>query len=243
MQKIAKHLGHKEDSLTYHKLAESVKTAFNNQFYVGGERVYENGSQTGLAMAIYLGLATDKRKTEALAALVRDIENKSYSLTSGEVGFCHLVKTLQQEGRGDILFTMNHNADKPGYAYQLKKGATSLTESWQAYDNVSHNHFMLGHLMEWLYGGIGGIRQAQNSIAWKHIVIAPQMVGSVTWAKSSLLTPNGVVRCSWKRSADSTKWSIKTTIPAGSTAEVHLPNGRIVKVESGQHKFDNKTKI
>ena len=243
MQKIAEHLGYKEDRLTYSKLAESVKSAFNKRFYVGGERIYENGSQTGLAMAIYLGLATEKRKEEAIEALVRDIKSRNYALTSGEVGFCHLVKTLQQEGCGDSLYTMNHNSEKPGYAYQIKKGATSLTESWQAYDNVSHNHFMLGHIMEWLYGGLGGVRQAESSIAWREIIIKPQMVGDITWAKTSLQTPSGTVSCSWKRSKDGSKWSIKTTIPTGSTAEVHLPNGRIVKVESGQHKFDNKTKI
>lgn len=69
-----------------------------------------------------------------------------------------MLKVLEQEGRSDVIFDMNSQCDKPGYGYQLKQGATSLTESWAALKTASHNHCMLGHLMEWFYGGIGGIR-------------------------------------------------------------------------------------
>ena len=241
MQKIADHLGYKADVAAYKQLAECVKRAFNERFYVGGEAVYEQGSQTGLAMAIYLSLVADENRKAALDALIKDIEKRNYTHTSGEVGFCHVVKTLMQEGRGDILYAMNRSDERPGYAYQLKMGATALTESWQAYDNVSHNHFMLGHLMAWLYGGLGGVRQSHDSVAWDKIVIAPQMVGDVTWAKTSLRTPKGVVACSWRINEDRTRWSVEARVPAGATAEVHLPDGSVCKVGEGNYKFDNRT--
>jgi hypothetical protein len=41
---------------------------------------------------------------------------------------------------------MNSRDDVPGYGYQLKNGATALTESWQGLTVVSNNHFMLGHI-------------------------------------------------------------------------------------------------
>jgi len=50
---------------------------------------------------------------------------------------------------------MNTRDDVPGYGYQLRKGATALTESWAALESVSNNHLMLGHLMEWFYEGLG----------------------------------------------------------------------------------------
>ena len=239
MQKIGSHLGYDEDVEHYKRIAEQVKKAFNDRFYVGGGNVYERGSQTGLAMAIYLGLVSDETKQEAIDALVADIEQRNYALTSGEVGFCHVVKTLNREGRSDVIFNMNRSADIPGYAYQLKKGATSLTESWQAYDDVSHNHFMLGHIMEWLYSGLGGIRQAEESVAWEKIIIDPQMVGTIKWARTSLKTSVGVVKCYWETNDDHTEWKLETEIPAGSDAEVHLPDGRVLAVSSGKHVFVN----
>ena len=81
-------------------------------------------------------------------------------LTAGDIGYRYLLKVLDDEGRSDVIFDMNDRSDVPGYGYQLAKGATALTESWQALPSVSNNHFMLGHIMEWFYSGLGGIRPA-----------------------------------------------------------------------------------
>jgi hypothetical protein len=165
---------------------------------------------------------------------VRDIESRNHALTAGDVGFRYVVQALQQAGRSDIIYLMNRSADIPGYAYQLKKGATALTESWQAFDNVSNNHMMLGHLMEWVYSGLGGINYSSYSI-----VIAPQMVGSITWARTSVQTPKGLVSCYWTSNADHTQWTIEGDIPEGVKAEVRLPDGKTRQVIGGHYKFHN----
>ncbi|MDE5850275.1 MAG: alpha-L-rhamnosidase, partial [Muribaculaceae bacterium] len=175
----------------------------------------------------------------AYKALVSDIEKRGYSLTSGDIGYRYLVRALADNGGDEILYKMNHNDELPGYAYQLKKGATALTESWQAYDDVSNNHLMLGHLMEWLYGGIGGIRQAEESIGWNKIVIDPKMSGDITWSKTSLITPHGKVDCHWQRSDDRKKWNINITIPENAEAQVLLPGGEIKNVGAGSFFFSN----
>ncbi len=250
IEKIATHLGYKGDAENYARLAHKVKDAFNKRFATNDERVYENGSQTGLAMALYMDLVTDDTRQKALDALIKDIESRGYALTAGDVGFRYVVQVLQQNGRGDILYKMNHNDAIPGYAYQLKKGATALTESWQGYDNVSNNHLMLGHIIEWLYGGLGGISIAnkvlQSDPAWSHIVINPQMVGNVYWAKTSLNTPKGVVRCYWTKEPATDKelkspltWTVFVTIPQGSDAKIYLPDGRRVDVKEGSHSFSS----
>ncbi|MBO7141081.1 MAG: family 78 glycoside hydrolase catalytic domain [Prevotella sp.] len=260
MQQTALHLDHKADARHFAETAALVKQAFNQRFATGDERVYENGSQTGLAMALYMNLVTDSTRQPALDALVRDIEQRGYALTAGDVGFRYVVQALQQNGRSDIIYLMNHNDTVPGYAYQLKQGATALTESWQAYDNVSNNHLMLGHLMEWLYSGLGGITHLNpqpstlhsqlstlnsqpstlNSQPFTHhFMIAPQMVGDVTWARTSLNTPKGKVSCYWTRDPSKGTWTIDVTIPEGSDAEVHLPDGRQVTVKEGKHSFSS----
>jgi hypothetical protein len=240
MQQIALHLGNDADAAHFAETAAIVKQSFNRRFATGDERVYENGSQTGLAMALYMGLVTDSTRQPALDALVRDIEQRGYALTAGDVGFRYVLQALQQNGRSDIIYKMNHNDTVPGYAYQLKQGATALTESWQAYDNVSNNHLMLGHLMEWFYGGLGGITPLHSGgVGGSSFVIAPQMVGDITWAKTSLNTPRGLVSCHWTNLNSS--WSVDVTIPEGSDAEIHLPDGRRVNVKEGKHRFHHPT--
>lgn len=238
MRQIALHLGNKVDAKNYGTKAELIKKAFNDRFYVGGEKVYENGSQTGLAMALYMNLVTDSTRQATLDALVRDIESRDYALTAGDIGFRYVIQALQQAGRSDVIYKMNRSSDKPGYAYQLKKGATALTESWQAYDDVSNNHMMLGHLMEWLYSGLGGIRYgSQSGSIPQTVIIAPQMVGNVLWTKTSLRIPAGLVSCHWTSNSEHTHWTIEVEIPDGICAEVHLPDGRVQQVPGGHHLF------
>ena len=238
MQKVAAHLGQKADEQVFAQRAAKVKEAFNARFYKGGDKVYENGSQAGLAMALYMGLVTEETKQPALDALVRDIEARGFAFTPGDVGFRYLIQALQENGRGDVIYRLNCNPEIPSYAYQLSKGATALTESWQAYDNVSNNHLMLRHLMEWLYGGLGGITQGEGA-AWEHIVIAPQMVGDISWAKTSLDTVKGKVSCHWTRDLQGTSWTMDITIPEGADAKVTLPDGNIAEVGPGTHHFED----
>jgi hypothetical protein len=91
--------------------------------------------------------------------------------------------------------------------------------------------------MEWLFQSPGGIRQAEGSVAWRHIVIEPQMIGTLTWAKTSYQSPNGLVVCNWTASKDRNQWNIDITIPNGSDAIVHLPNGTTKAVKSGIYTF------
>lgn len=242
MEKIARMLGKEEDALRFAETADKTKDSFNRRFLSGDDKVYENGSQTGLAMALYMDLVPDDLRSKTIDALVRDIEDRGFALTAGDVGFRYVVQALQQNGRSDVIYKMNRNDSIPGYAYQLKKGATALTESWQAYDDVSNNHLMLGHLMEWLYSGLGGISfnpdvaMDEAGSGWRNIVIDPQPVGDVKWAKTSLNTPNGPVECNWHQSDDG-KWEIDVNIPSGSKAEIRLPDGSVEHTSSGSYHF------
>jgi hypothetical protein len=149
------------------------------------------------------------------------------------VGFRYLVEALTFGGKSQLLYEMNARDDVPGYGFQLKKGATALTESWPALENVSNNHLMLGHLMDWFYAGLGGISQTEKSVAYKEIVIKPEMVGDLTWAKASYQSSYGEIRSEWEKSGTSVKMNV--TIPANTTALVYIPSaaGSVIK-ESGK---------
>jgi hypothetical protein len=92
---------------------------------------------------------------------------------------------------------------------------------------------MLGHLMDWFYAGLGGISQTEKSVAYKEIVIKPEMVGDLTWVKASYQSPYGEIRSEWEKSGTSVKMNV--TIPANTTALIYIPfsSGSAIK-ESGK---------
>jgi hypothetical protein len=165
--------------------------------------------------------------------LEKSIREQGKPLTAGDVGFHYLVEALTNSGRSQLLYEMNNRDDVPGYGFQLKKGATALTESWPALENVSNNHLMLGHLMDWFYTGLGGIGQTENSVAYKEIVIKPEMVGDLSWVKSSYQSPYGEIRSDWEKSGTTLKMNV--TIPANTSALIYVPveAGLVIK-ESGK---------
>ena len=142
----ARVLGHPADAARYEATAERVRAAFNRAFFDPGTATWSTGSQTALAMPLVVGLAPDGEEGRVLESLVRRIERDDRALTAGDVGFHYVVEALSRAGRGDLLYAMNARDDVPGYGFQLKKGATALTESWAALEEVSNNHLMLGHL-------------------------------------------------------------------------------------------------
>ena len=52
-------------------------------------------------------------------------------------------------GRADV-WASGRVGGPPGYGFQLKKGATALTESWAALEEVSNNHLI--DLLDWARG-------------------------------------------------------------------------------------------
>ncbi|MFA6876895.1 MAG: alpha-L-rhamnosidase C-terminal domain-containing protein, partial [Parabacteroides sp.] len=120
-----------------------------------------------------------------------------------------------------VIYDMNNIYNTPGYGWQLAHGATALTESWQGYAYLSNNHLCLGHLMGWFFSGLGGIGQADQSIAFKQIVIHPQPAGDVREAQTSYQSPHGQIVSNWKRSDKD--FTLHVEIPANATASVYLP--------------------
>ncbi len=246
--------------------ADEIKTAFNAKFFNPETGVISTGSQTAMAMPWCVGLIDDQYKTKVLQNLEDSIRARGKPLTAGDVGFRYLVEALTFGGKSQLLYEMNARDDVPGYGFQLKKGATALTESWPALENVSNNHLMLGHLMDWFYAGLGGISQTEKSVAYKEIVIKPEMVGDLTWAKASYQSSYGEIRSEWEKSGTSVKMNV--TIPANTTALIYIPfssgsvikesgkdisemkdfqvigeeNGRkVVRIGSGEYKFESPT--
>jgi hypothetical protein len=221
LSKTARLLGKREDAAGYDALAIAVRKAFNATFFNQSTKQYGTGSQTANAMAVFAGLVAPAYRSAVVENIVKDLRSRNNALTSGDIGFRYLLKVLADDGRSDLIFDMNSRTDVPGYGYQLAHGATSLTESWQALPSVSNNHFMLGHIMEWFYAGLAGIRAADDAIGFRKIVLRPELVGNIRWADGDYHSPYGLISSHWKKEGKSFSWSV--IIPANAKALVYLP--------------------
>jgi hypothetical protein len=231
LRQMAALLGHAQDAESYQRLAAEVKTAFNQEYFHNNTKSYGTGSQTSLAMPLSLGLVENKYRREVFNSLVNSIRAGNNALTAGDVGFHYLVKALEEGGASELIYEMNNRSDVPGYGYQLAKGATALTESWPAREDVSNNHLMLGHLMEWFFSGLAGIRQSEDSVGYQKIVIAPHPVGDITWAKAKHHSLYGDILCFWK--IEGKKLRLEVEIPVNTRAQVFLPAAPGAEVTEG----------
>jgi len=241
VKQVAQLLNKPADAKKYAALALAVKKSFNEKFFNAAAKEYATGSQAANAMALFMGLVEPQYRKAVVNNLVKDIRTRGNALSAGDIGYRYVLRALEDAGRSDIIFDMNSRNDVPGYGYQLAHGATALTESWQAYPSVSNNHFMLGHLMEWFYAGLAGIKQAEGSAGYKKIIIHPQPVGDITHTKAEYHSAYGLIKSEWTRTSGT--FTLKITIPANTTAEIYLPgSNKPVKTGSGDYSYSVKMK-
>lgn len=221
LERAARLLGKEADVQKYAALASDIKRAFNEKFFDKKTLKYDRDSQTANSIALHMDLVEPQYKAVVRQNLIDDIRRRGNALTAGDVGYRYVLRALEENDASEVIYDMNSRYDVPGYGYQLAHGATCLTESWQAYREVSNNHCMLGHLMEWLYSGLGGIRQSPGSAAYKEIVIRPQVVGEIHSAAVSFRSPYGLIRSEWSDSPQ--QYRQRVEIPANTTALVYLP--------------------
>ncbi len=231
LARTAKLLGKPGDQVKFDLRALKLRTAFNREYYKAAEKSYATGSQTSLAMPFALYLVPKEARATVLDKLVADIRAKGNHTTAGDIGYHYVLEALRRGGRGDVIFDMVNENTPPSYAGQIAAGATTLTEAWDTNPHSSQNHLMLGHIEEWFYAGLAGIRPDDMSVGLHHIYIEPQVVGDVNWVKANWDTPRGPVKVDWKR--DSGALTLNVDLPPGMTATVKLPGQTAREIASG----------
>jgi alpha-L-rhamnosidase len=220
MTKFALLLNKQDDAERYSRLAEELRLAWLRKF-LNADGTYATNSQCANSLALVLGLAEPDDRVAPLDALVNDVRERGNAVTAGDVGFRYLLLALAEGGRSDVIYDLINQDERPGYGYQLKQGATSLTEAWDANHNSSHNHFMLGQVIEWYYEHLVGIKSDPEAPGFKQIIVKPTPVGDLQWARASYESIRGTIACEWRREGDA--FTIRVTIPANTTATIHVP--------------------
>ncbi|MDF2441219.1 MAG: alpha-L-rhamnosidase, partial [Abditibacteriota bacterium] len=235
MSRIAYSVGRTQDAVRYAALAQQIKAAFNQRFLQVGTGRYDAATQACQSFALAMDLVPPSTKQQALKVLVDDIEvGRKGHLSTGIFGTKYMLQALSDLDRADVAYKIVNQKGFPGWGHMLENGATTLWEHWALSDNTfSHNHPMFGSVSEWFIKSVVGINPAPDAVGFNSILIRPQAVGDLTWARGSYRSIHGLISSDWKR--DNGAFYLNVVVPANTRAEIHLPATQTsVVTESGK---------
>ncbi len=225
-------LGKPDEEKQYDQLATKIRMAFNKAYYHPETHQYASGSQCADSLALVMDLVENTNRSGVVSNLVADV--RARGLTAGDVGYRYLLRALADSGHSALIYAMNNQSQKPGYGYQLKMGATSLTEKWDGGVGSfgSQDHFMLGQINEWFYHDLAGIQCDPSGPGFKKIIIKPAVVRGLTSVHASYNSIHGMIESRWQ--IVGSRFLESVSIPANTTATLYLPASGLQSVtESG----------
>jgi len=235
-------LGRSDDAAHYESEAARLRILFQSEFIDSAGRV-TGGTQTGYLFALAWRLVSDERRAQLAQHLVDDVVKRNRRLTTGFLGVSLLCSTLAEIGRPDLAYDILLQEEFPSWGYTILHGATTIWERWDGFtlhagfqnkEMNSFNHYSLGSVGEWLYSAVAGIEQAEDSVGYRRLRIAPQLTTRFTRVEGAFESPRGRIALSWSRVHSD--YTVEVTLPPGTSAEVDLPCGQ-QNVASGTHLF------
>ena len=126
-------------------------------------------------------------------------------------------------------YRLLENEERPGWLFMVKAGANTIWEGWEGTD--SRDHYSKGAVCEWLFSEMCGI----NVVGENAFRIAPVPGGHFTHAKTEYVSAFGKVSCGWEKTEKG--YSYRISVPANTTAELLLPDGRHETLIAGDYSF------
>lgn len=234
MAEFAQIAGCPEDAPAYLDLAGQLREGLNRVLFDAERGCYGNNAVTGNLIPLFYGLVPEGSAERVMNNIVykTEVERQGH-VSTGVVGVQYLMRTLARHGRKDLAFRLATNLTYPSWGYMLRRGATTIWELWNgdtaAPDMNSANHVMLlGDLLIWYYEDLAGIRNADDSEGFRHILMRPCFPAGLGKVDATYKSVSGEIRSSWRRSADDTlRWNI--TVPPNCRASVYLPKKFFVR--------------
>ena len=224
-----------EDVREYEALYGRIIKAFRDRY-----PVYK--TQTECALAVHFRLAEDCQA--ASDRLVKLIQKNGMKLQTGFLGTPYLLYALSDFGHADVAYTLLLREEYPSWLYPVTKGATTMWEHWDGImengefwdtNMNSFNHYAYGAVIDWVYTVAAGITQADDSVAYQKVRIAPTPDKRLEWLKVSLDTRNGSIRSEWRKEEEFWRFDIETPVDA----EIIIGD-KVHHVKAGVYCFYNK---
>lgn len=251
MERFAAMQNFKTDAANFSLLAEKMKAGFNRKFFRTDSVFYGNNNTTSNLLPLAFGMVP-KQYIDSIAKrvlyntvpanTVSQIGTGDLSLASGVIGIQFLLRELSKMGRADVAFALASNNKYPSWGYMAANGATTIWELWNGNTanprmNSGNHVMLLGDFLVWSFENLGGIKTDRIKTAFRHIILKPDFsIPDLEFVNTSYETPYGKVISNWKKTTMNLYWEV--TIPVNTTAEIHLPNGKMQKVGSGSYVFD-----
>ena len=228
MGRIARILGKEADAKKYDSLAEGARKAYRYAFIKDGRIVSERQCEYVRPLAFGL-LEGDEIKQAAddLAALV---EKNGGHLNTGFLSTPDLCRVLADNGHAETAYKLLLQDTCPSWLYAVKKGATTIWETWDGIrpDGTVHdsfNHYSYGAISGWLFGGVCGIRLSEGKLT-----LCPKPDPSLGYAKAEWRSPVGTIRSAWRYEGNTLAFDFTVPVPS----RIELPNGEICDAEPGK---------
>jgi alpha-L-rhamnosidase len=230
LRQTAEILGKPDEAREYAALAAQVRDAYNRRFFRPETGDYASGSQTSQLVSLYFGLVPEDKRGLVLQRLAERIAKDANHLSTGFVGTPLLLTGLSEFGRPDLAWAIATQTTYPSFIDAvLNRGHTVMKEDWQG--GLVQMPSLQGPIGTWFYQSLAGIRPDSTGPGFKKIIIRPTIVGDLTWVKAHFDSMHGRIVSHWER--DGERLTMNVTIPANTTATVHVPAGNAASVTEG----------
>lgn len=198
-------------------------------WYYGGMGNLKNVKIMGnQALPLYLDMVPQEYKKDVKQTLLTLAEEGK--IHSGEICLRYIFFLLAEYGKNDLIEKMIMQKEHPSYYRFIRMGETTLPEFWSD-DARSRNHDMMGHILEWFYREVGGIRSQDG---YQTVEINPHFVGNMTWISCDYDSIAGKIHVFAQREGGNCSMEVK--VPPNMEAVIHL-SGESVRVCGGTHQF------
>lgn len=241
VSRAAEVLGCTNDVARYTSMHRRIALDFQRHFRdaASGKLKHLGSPQCANSMALCAQVVPPADRDLLVQDMIADLEQRGFQQTPGDIGHVYFIRALAESGRSDVLHRVYSRTGKGSYGGILAKGLTSLPETWDAMMDgyQSLNHCMLGHVMEWFYAYVGGIRQQPGTVGWRAPLIAPNP-GGLTHADTQVETPAGQITSRWK--IRNGRFQLQVELPPGISGVAVLPSGARHRLEPGRTRLTER---
>ena len=236
LAKMARFLHRTDDAFKYIDLAIKVGKAFLAKWWHPETATVGSGSQGAQAFALWLGLIPGEYEQKAADVLCRDLRERNFRFTTGNLCTRYMLDMLAKYGYIDDAWKLLTNETYPSFGYMIQHEATTIWERFELKKNPgmnSHNHPMYGAAGYFFYAYIAGI--VPTAPGYEKVRIKPYFPTHLESAHAVVDTVKGDISVRWSKRYGKTRLFVD--IPFGVTADVDF-DGKVTTVGSGYHVFE-----
>ena len=117
----------------------------------------------------------------------------------------YIIQAASRYGMNDLIAEFIMREEHPSYYAFVKDGFTTLGEYWEK-NPRSHCHDMMGHILEWYYDGIAGIRPLAPG--FRKVLVKPYLPATMDRAEAVYHSVSGDIHVSMVRSSGQVDLSV-----------------------------------